>query len=97
MSKQKNTKTKTEEKTVAYNINLIRLLGRTATTGYAAKEAERGRCSSSVHVFINGKGLCGYKPTGKMRIQWCACGIEYSYIECDRCKEKVKELLAVSP
>jgi hypothetical protein len=63
-----------------------------AITGYAAKEAGIGRCSSCVHVFINSRGLCGYKPTGKMRVQWCAYGVVFSYLECDKCKEKVREV-----
>jgi|WetSurMetagenome_2_1015567.scaffolds.fasta_scaffold273702_2 hypothetical protein len=81
-------KTKTD---TAKIIDKMNFLNHNAITGYAAKEPEKGKCSSSVHVFVNGRGLCGYKPSGKMKIQWCAPGVEYGYLQCDTCKEEIKK------
>ena len=58
-------------------------------TGYAANTKN----SSKVHVFSQGKALCGYTPHDTMKIQWCAKHIRYDYIECEKCKLKARKIL----
>jgi hypothetical protein len=54
-------------------------------TGYAAKVATVGRCTSQVHIFKGRRAICGYKPAKEMEIQFCANGIEINYVECKSC------------
>lgn len=57
-----------------------------ATGYFGVPGSSKGRFT--VHVINNGKPLCGWKPRSDMAFQWCAHGVQWTYIECDRCREK---------
>lgn len=61
------------------------------STGWYGRATEHGHSAKStkVHLLVNGKPVCGYKPHKTMQFQWCS----YStmYIECDECKKRALE------
>ena len=63
------------------------------STGWFGRASEQGHSAKStkVHLLVNGKPVCGYKPHKTMQFQWCASSIMNSYIECSECKEKATE------
>ena len=67
-------------------------------TGYFGRPNQNGNSAktSKVHVVTadNGKSLCGYKPHKTMRLQCCGTGIVFEYIECPKCKEKARKIIA---
>lgn len=49
--------------------------------------------STNVHIYLgDGKCLCGYTPHKSYEYQWCANGIQEDYLECKKCKDKIKKL-----
>ena len=63
-----------------------------------------GRCfnknhkslSTKTHVVsdvIKGKVLCGYKPHKTLEFNWCATNNNMIYLECNKCKTKLKKIL----
>lgn len=50
--------------------------------------------SLPVHVVRTGtrQPICGARVGPKQAFQWCASGIQFSYIECERCKKKVAKV-----
>lgn len=57
------------------------------TLAYFSTKSETKR--SFVHVCINGKPICGSQVKGEY--QFCARLIIWEYIECEKCKKKVKK------
>lgn len=47
--------------------------------------------SHKVHVVDKDKPVCGTRIHPKAQYQWCAHGIERSYVECERCKAWIKK------
>ncbi len=65
-----------------------------ATGYFGIPGSSRG--SFTVHVVRDdGRPLCRYRPRKEMRLQWCAHGIQWDYLECSGCKEKAKPLLKI--
>ena len=60
-------------------------------TGYFGRpstDKQTGKWTK-VHVVKNGKPICYYKPHKTMLFQWNSYGINYSYIECKKCRNTV--------
>ena len=58
-------------------------------TGYFANT----KSATKTHLVDNmNKPICNSNIKNKT-FQWCANGVMYSYIECETCKVKAKELL----
>ena len=53
------------------------------------------REGGSVHVLslVTNRPLCGMKPHRKAEFQWCAHGVNFSYVECKRCNERARKRL----
>jgi len=65
-------------------------------TGYFSRATEEGHIAkfTQVHiVYHNNKLLCRYRPHPTMKFQWCSGGVNLSYVECKKCKERYKKLL----
>lgn len=60
-----------------------------------------GRCfnkdhkslSTKTHVVIKDKVLCGYKPHKTLEFNWCSTNNSMMYLECNKCKIKLKKML----
>ena len=52
-----------------------------------AHQNNQSAISTNVHITIDGKPACGYKPHPTMQFQWCANQIIFGYIECTKCKK----------
>ena len=64
-----------------------------ATGYYGVPGSSKG--SFTVHAVMEGKPLCGWRPRKNMEFQWCAGGIRWDYLECERCKAKARPLLKI--
>lgn len=65
-------------------------------TGYFARahEDEHNAQATMVHIVDwDNKPLCRYKPHPTMNFQWCAGGVNLSYVECKECRKKYKNFL----
>lgn len=60
-----------------------------AVTGYFGIPGS-SRGSFTVHIVAVSGPLCGWRPRKEMEFQWCAGGIKWDFVECDRCKRAVK-------
>lgn len=68
---------------------------RTVSTGYWAgfRDAAgggRGAFRSRVHSHVNGRPLCGYRPSPKASFQHCSAGPTYA-VDCPRCLALLEE------
>ena len=59
-------------------------------TGYFAHPIKM--TFTKVHAIQNGKPFCGCKLGNGMEFQWCTQNMKKSYIECNRCLEKIKRI-----
>lgn len=66
------------------------------STGWYGIAGGASSDSSKVHALANGRPLCGWKPRPAMEYQWCAGGICFPYLECDRCKAKAHIILTAA-
>lgn len=59
-------------------------------TGYFARATEKGHKAAytKIHLTLDGKPMCGYKPHKTMQFVWNAQGAHKPYVECNKCKEK---------
>ena len=65
-----------------------------ATGFFGVPGSSRGKFT--VHVVTDGgRPLCGWRPRKEMEFQWCANGIQYSCIECDRCRDKAQRIMRI--
>lgn len=58
-------------------------------TGYYGVHGSR-RERFTVHVVQDGRPLCGWRPGPKQQFQWCAWGVQWSYLECHSCRRLVR-------
>ena len=58
-------------------------------TGYFANE----KTHTKVHLVENGVPVCGCEIGSDKQFQWNAQGIQFRYIECEKCKKIAKILL----
>lgn len=56
---------------------------RLAQTGYYGIP---GKVGGKVHIHFNGHPVCGAKIHPLAEFQWCANGIRYEYLECEKCE-----------
>ena len=63
-------------------------------TGYFGVPGS-ARGNFTVHVVARTGPICGWRPRKEMQFQWCANGIQWSFIECDSCKRAARKLLAL--
>jgi len=56
------------------------------STGYFGIPGRPERNSHHVHIVDGGKPVCGTHVHPKAQYQWCASGIERSYVDCQRCR-----------
>lgn len=65
-------------------------------TGYFGRASSKGvrAISTKTHVVEGHKPICGYRPHSTMLFQWCAPGIQLSYVECPKCKVLAQKRLA---
>jgi hypothetical protein len=59
-------------------------------TGYYGIPGKHG---GKVHLDIEGRPACGSRIHKDSRFQWCAHGIQISYIECKHCLRIAANLL----
>lgn len=48
--------------------------------------------TTHVHLLVDGKPTCGYRPHARYEFQWCAGTIVLDYIDCRSCKAKALHL-----
>jgi len=62
--------------------------------GYYARATENKHSTvhTKVHFIIDREPICGYKPHKTMQFQWCSNSDILDWIECKKCKEKVKRI-----
>ena len=56
-------------------------------TGYFADT----KTWTKVHVVNGYKPICGSVISENKQFQFCSVGITYDYIECEKCKQKIKK------
>jgi len=56
------------------------------STGWFGIPGANGRGSTKVHLVRGGRPACGARLSPRQEYQWCAGGVEYAYLECERCK-----------
>lgn len=48
-----------------------------------------------VHVVNeHNRPICKYRPAASMSFQWCAAGVQWEYLKCDACKERIRRSMA---
>lgn len=59
-------------------------------TGNFARSTENGHSAkqTQIHLVINGKPICGYKPHETMKFQFNANFPHMPYLGCKSCKKK---------
>jgi hypothetical protein len=63
------------------------------STGWFGIPGKTSRIDIKVHVYQDGKTLCGWKPSPGHRFQWCAHFIVLSMVDCIRCRATSQKIL----
>ncbi len=66
-------------------------LNTATTTGYYGIPGEVG---GPVHIVQQGRPVCGSRVRDDSRFQWCAHGVAWHYVECQRCRRIAESTIA---